>query len=59
MRLAGLLLLLAGWGIVYAAIGMLRSAALIGAFEAAGVGVEILGFILVVRSHLRPGRREA
>jgi len=52
MKLAGLLLLLAGWGIVLAAVALLSSALPLTGFVLAGVGVEALGLILVVRSHL-------
>ncbi len=60
MKLAGFLLLLAGWGIVLAALAMLRSAAPQAGFVLAGLAVEILGLILVFRSHLvrAEGRRE-
>ena len=52
MKLAGLLLLLAGWGIALAAIALLSSALPRTGFVLAGVGVEALGLVLVVRSHL-------
>jgi hypothetical protein len=52
MKLAGLLLLLAGWGIVLAAVALLSSAPPRTGFVLAGVGVEALGLVLVVRSHL-------
>ena len=52
MKLAGLLLLLAGWGIVLAAVALLSSALPRTGFALAGVGVEALGLSLVVRSHL-------
>ncbi len=52
MKLLGFLLLLAGWAIVLAAVALLASPALRGAFVLAGLGVEILGLVLVVRSHL-------
>jgi hypothetical protein len=51
MKLLGFLLLLSGWGIVLAAVAMLRGKA-VSAFILAGVAVEILGFVLVARSHL-------
>lgn len=60
MKLAGFLLLVAGWGIVLAAVALLPSApprtgltSLTG-FVLAGLAVETLGLILVVRSHLVP-----
>ena len=52
MKLAGFLLLLAGWGIVLAAVAILSSALPRTGFVLAGVGVEALGLILAVRSHL-------
>jgi hypothetical protein len=57
MRLAGFLLLLAGWGIVLSAIALLRASSPIAGFVAAGTGVEVLGLVLVIRSH-RLIRRE-
>ena len=58
MKLAGFLLLLAGWGIVLAAIALLASVSQRAVFVLAGIGVEILGLALVVRSHLvLPGER--
>jgi hypothetical protein len=54
-RLIGFLLLLAGWGIVLAAIGMLTADGPRAAFVLAGVAVELLGLGLVGRSHLLPG----
>ncbi len=64
-RLVGFLLLLAGWGLVLAAIGMLKSNAPRTTFVLAGVAVELLGLVLLVRAHLlsqdekvtREGRR--
>jgi hypothetical protein len=52
MRLVGFLLLLAGWGLVLAAIGMLHSDAPRAAFVMAGVAVELLGLLLLGRAHL-------
>jgi hypothetical protein len=52
MRLVGLLLLIAGWGLVLAAIGMLRSDVSRAAFVLAGVGVELLGLALLGRSYV-------
>jgi len=52
MKLAGLLLLLSGWGIVLAAMVLLAAPIGRTAFVLAGIGVEALGLILVVRSHL-------
>ncbi len=49
--IAGFLLLLAGWGIVLAAVAVLASEVPRTVFALAGVGVEMLGLILVARSH--------
>ena len=58
MKLAGFLLLLAGWGIVLTAVVLLGSAGPRAAFVLAGVGVEALGLIIVIRSHLVAARGE-
>ncbi len=52
MKLIGFLLLLAGWVIILAAVAILRVAGPRAGFVLAGFGVEILGLILVFRSHL-------
>ncbi len=52
MRPVGFLLLIAGWGLVLAAIGMLASNGPRTAFVVAGIAVQVLGLVLVVRSHL-------
>jgi hypothetical protein len=57
MKLVGFLLLLAGWGLVLTAIGMLTSDIPRAAFVVAGVGVELLGLALLGSSHL-PAREE-
>ena len=60
MKLAGLLLLSAGWLLVLAALILLPPAAASqGAFVLAGMGVELLALTLLFRSHwTRPRRRE-
>ena len=59
MKVVGFLLLLAGWWIVLAAIALLGPALARTGFVLAGVGVEALGLILVVRSHqILRGERE-
>ena len=50
MKLAGFLFLLAGWLIVLAAVALLAPAVPRAACVVAGVGVEVLGLIFVVRS---------
>jgi len=52
MRLSGFLLLASGWIIVLAAIVLLPSSPSQAAFALAGIGVQLLGLTLVVRSHL-------
>jgi hypothetical protein len=51
MKLAGFLLLLAGWLLVLSAVALLASPASRTAFVLAGFGVEVLGLILVARFH--------
>jgi len=59
MRLTGFLFLLAGWLIVLAAVSLLALALARATFVLAGLGVEVLGLIFVVRSHLAVrGERE-
>jgi len=52
MKLAALLLLVAGWAIVVFAVGLLPSAGTRAAFVLAGVAVELLGLAIAIRSHL-------
>lgn len=52
MKVAGFLLLLAGWGIVLAALLLLAAAAVQTAFILAGTGVEGLGMAMAIRSHI-------
>jgi hypothetical protein len=51
MKLAGFLLLLSGWGIVVSTLPMLPSLPMRAAFVIAGMGVELIGLTLAVRSH--------
>jgi len=51
MKLAGLLLLVAGWVIVLGALLLLASAAPRAAFALAGIGVQVLGLVLTARAH--------
>jgi hypothetical protein len=51
MKLVGFLLLLAGWGIVLAAVALLVSGLARTSFVLSGIGVEVLGLVLVIRSH--------
>jgi hypothetical protein len=52
MKLAGLLLLVAGWGIVIAAVALLPSMMGRAGFVFAGIAVELLGLTLMVYAHL-------
>jgi hypothetical protein len=52
MKLAGFLLLVAGWGIVISTLPLLRSLTMRTAFVLAGMAVEFVGLGLVVRAHL-------
>jgi hypothetical protein len=54
MKIAGFLLLLAGWILMLAAIALLPGGGARAIFLAAGSGVEALGLVLFVRSHLSP-----
>jgi hypothetical protein len=52
MKLAGLLMLVAGWILIVATIALLGAAPLRGPFIAGGIAVELLGLGLLIRSHL-------
>jgi hypothetical protein len=54
VKLAGMMLLVAGWGIVVAALVLLRTEASRGAFTVAGVLVEALGLTVFARGHMGP-----
>jgi hypothetical protein len=54
MRFLGFLLLVAGWFLVLASIVLLGTPGARGAFVVAGIAVEVLGLILVFRSHSIP-----
>jgi hypothetical protein len=54
MKAVGFFLLLAGWLIVLAALAVIGSGVPLEAFILSGLGVEILGLTLVIRSHLVP-----
>ena len=54
MKIAGFLLLLAGWFLVLSALVLLGRSGAGSSFVLAGVGVELLGLALVFRSHLMP-----
>ena len=52
MKLTGFLMLVAGWGIVLASMSLLVSMKPRTTFVLAGLGVEVIGLALVLRSHL-------
>ncbi len=52
MKLAGFCMLVAGWFIVLASMPLLGSIKLLTVFVLAGLGVEVIGLVLVVRSYL-------
>jgi hypothetical protein len=56
MKLAGLLLLPAGWLLVVSALALLTVAGPRAAFVFAGVGVEIMGLVLLIRAHVGVAR---
>jgi hypothetical protein len=51
VKIAGFLLLTAGWVIVIAALLLLHSPASMTGFVLAGIAVQILGLIFAIRSH--------
>lgn len=51
MRIAGFLLLAAGWVIVTAALFLLKSSGPRAAFALAGIAVQVLGLFLAIRFH--------
>jgi hypothetical protein len=59
MKAAGLSLLAAGWLIVLAAIALLPVGSPRAAFVLAGMGVEIMGIFVLVRSHYGLPRERA
>ena len=56
MKLAGFLLMPAGWFIAVSAIGLLHTLPAQTAFCLAGMAIEIVGFVFVARQHI-PERR--
>ena len=56
MKIAGFLLLLAGWLLVLAAVVLLPAGGSRAAFVLAGMAVEVLALVLVFRSHRIPHR---
>jgi hypothetical protein len=58
MKLAGFLLLLAGWAIIVTAVILLIPTNARAIFVLAGVGVEVMGLALVIRSNPLAGREK-
>ena len=59
LKLPGFLLLVAGWGLVFAALALLHTEMSEAIFVLSGLAVEILGLSFVVRAHLAlPGKKE-
>lgn len=56
MKLAGILLLLAGWGILLTAMVLFSAGTLRLLFGGAGACVETVGLISVFRGHFESGR---
>jgi hypothetical protein len=54
LKPAGFFLLIMGWILVLSAVILLKQGGARAAFAAAGLGVEALGLVLVVRSHIAP-----
>jgi hypothetical protein len=54
MKGVSFLLLLAGWFLVLASIVLLHSPTARAGFVFAGIGVEVLGLVLLFRSHAIP-----
>jgi len=58
MKIAGFLLLVAGWMLVLTALGLLHPGGVRSAFIAAGFGVEAMGLALAVHSHRTVSSRD-
>lgn len=58
MKLFGFVLLLAGWGLVICALALVAAYVPRATFILAGVGVEIVGLVLVIRAHSWRGAQE-
>jgi hypothetical protein len=58
LKLAGFLLMPAGWLIAISAIGLLRAVPAQTAFCLTGIAIELAGFVLVARQHIpKPGSK--
>lgn len=59
MKILGLVLLVSGWAIVLTAVALLTEDVPRTAFVLAGIGVEIVGLVLLIRAHpVRRGEHE-
>jgi hypothetical protein len=58
MKIAGFLLLLAGWLLMLFALALLARGGPRGVFLVAGLAVVVLGLVLFMRSHLTPKEDE-
>lgn len=54
MKVAGFLMLLAGWFLVLTAMVLFPSQSLLAGFVLVGIAVEVLGLVIAFRSHLVP-----
>ncbi|HEY0760479.1 MAG TPA: hypothetical protein VGD59_14605 [Acidisarcina sp.] len=59
MRIAGLMLLMAGWALVVLALILLPATAARSAFLGAGFAVEMIGLVLAMRRQLPPSEDTA
>jgi membrane-bound ClpP family serine protease len=57
LRIAGILLMVAGWILMLASVIMLAALPARTSFAVAGLAVEILGFVLLARTHV-PKRKK-
>jgi len=59
MKILGFVLLVSGWAIVLTAVALLTEDTPRAAFVLAGLGVEIVGLMLLIRAHpVRRGEHE-
>jgi hypothetical protein len=54
MKIAGFLLMVAGWLLTILAVILLRTETPRGVFVLAGLGVQVVGMVLVFRAHPLP-----
>ena len=56
LKYGALFFLVSGWTIVLAAVALLESPAAKGGFVAAGLAIQVVGLVFVVRAHMAPRR---